>query len=99
MVERSLLSKLMGWLSAAMVMIAVIVAFANYRIASSELQQKFEYDSQAMIELTNSSLLEAVFAYDFQQIEAVAKSLVNTSLITTINIIDHRGKKLASAQD
>lgn len=99
MVERSLLSKLMGWLSAAMVMIAVIVAFANYRIAASELKQKFEYDSQAMIELTNSSLLEAVFAYDFQQIEAVAKSLVNTSLITTINIIDHRGKKLASAQD
>lgn len=99
MVERSLLTKLMGWLSAAMVLIAMIVAFANYRIAASELEQKFAYDSQSMIELANSSLLEAVFAYDFQQIEAIAKSLVNTSLITGINIVDHRGKELAKAQD
>ena len=99
MVERSLLTKLMGWLSAAMVLIAMIVAFANYRIAANELQEKFTHDSQTMIELTNSSLLEAVFAYDFQQIEAIAKSLVNTSLITGINIVDHRGKALATAQD
>ncbi|MGB3611617.1 MAG: methyl-accepting chemotaxis protein [Cellvibrio sp.] len=99
MVERSLLTKLMGWLSAAMVLIAVVVAFTNYRIAASSLQKKFEHDSQTMIELTNSSLLEAVFAYDFQQIEAIAKSLVNTSLITGINIVDHRGKELAKAED
>jgi methyl-accepting chemotaxis protein len=99
MVERSLLTKLMGWLSATMVLIAIIVAFANYRIAASELEEKFSHDSQTMIELTNSSLLEAVFAYDFQQIEAIAKSLVNTSLITGINIVDHRGKELAKAQD
>ena len=99
MVERSLLTKLMGWLSAAMVLIAMIVAFANYPIAAIDHQDIFTIDSQTMIELTNSSLLEAVFAYDFQQIEAIAKSLVNTSLITGINIVDHRGKALATAQD
>lgn len=99
MVHRSLLTKLMGWLTVTMVLIAAAVTFSNYRIAAGSLEEKFEHDTGAMIELTNSSLLEAVFAYDFQQIEAIAKSLVNTSLVTTINIIDHRGQALAKAQD
>lgn len=99
MIKRSLLTKLMVVLFGAMALIAVTVSFINYRIAASNLQQKFDIDAQAMIELTNSSLLEAVFAYDFQQVEAIAKSLVNTSLITHIKIIDHRGKPLAEASE
>jgi methyl-accepting chemotaxis protein len=99
MIKRSLLTKLMAALTGAMVLLALIIAFINYQIAQGSLEKKFEIDSTAMVELTNSSLLEAVFAYDFQQVEAIAKSLVNTSLITQINIVDHRGQKLASAQD
>ena len=99
MVQKSLLTKLMMVLTGAMVAIALVVAFINYRVVSSDLQHSWEQESAAMIELTNSSLLEAVFAYDFQQIEAIAKSLVNTSLVTAVSVSDHRGQSLARASD
>jgi methyl-accepting chemotaxis protein len=99
MIKRSLLTKLMVVLIGAMMLIAVVISFVNYRMAASSLQEKFEIDSQAMVDLTNSSLLEAVFAYDFQQVEAIAKSLVNTSLITSIKITDHRGQPLAETNE
>jgi methyl-accepting chemotaxis protein len=99
MVQKSLLTKLMIVLTLAMVAIAAVVALANYRIASAKLQGKLDAETAAMIELTNSSILEAVFAYDFQQIEAIAKSLVNTSLVTSVKVVDHRGQALAKAND
>ncbi|MGV8837417.1 MAG: methyl-accepting chemotaxis protein, partial [Cellvibrio sp.] len=99
MVQKSLLTKLMMVLTIAMVAIAIIVAFTNYKIASSTQEKKLEAETSAMIALTNSSILEAVFAYDFQQIEAIAKSLVNTSLVTSVNVVDHRGQSLAKAAD
>src|SRR5690606_36015787 len=99
MIKRSLLTKLMAALTLAMVLLAAVVAFFNYQMASSSLKTKFDTDTQAMVELTNSSLMEAVFAYDHQQIEAIAKSLANTSLISEISIVDHRGQSLAKAAD
>ncbi|HCS62624.1 MAG TPA: methyl-accepting chemotaxis protein [Cellvibrio sp.] len=99
MVKKSLLTKLMLVLAIAMVAIAVIVALVNYKIAADDLEEKLEVETSAMISLTNSSILEAVFAYDFQQIEAIAKSLVNTSLVTSVNVVDHRGQSLAKAAD
>ncbi|WP_049631056.1 methyl-accepting chemotaxis protein [Cellvibrio sp. pealriver] len=99
MVQKSLLTKLMLVLAVAMVVIAVIVALVNDKIASDNLEEKLEAETSAMISLTNSSILEAVFAYDFQQIEAIAKSLVNTSLVTSVNVVDHRGQSLAKADD
>lgn len=99
MVQKSLLTKLMMVLIVAMVAIAIVVTFTNYKIASTSLESEMEAETAAMIELTNSSILEAVFAYDFQQVEAIAKSLVNTSLVTSVNVVDHRGKSLAQASD
>jgi methyl-accepting chemotaxis protein len=99
MVKKSLLTKLMMVLTIAMLAIAVIVALVNDQIASDNLEKKLETETSAMIELTNSSILEAVFAYDFQQIEAIAKSLVNTSLVTSVSVVDHRGQSLAKAVD
>mgnify|MGYP006206435113 FL=1 len=99
MVQKSLLTKLMTFLFLVMTAIASLVAFANYQIAANKLQHKLDAETAAMVELANSSILEAVFAYDFQQIEAIAKSLVNTSLITSVNVVDHRGKALAAAAD
>lgn len=99
MVQKSLLTKLMVVLFIAMVAIAVVVAFTNYKIASKSLENELEIETTAMIALTNSSMLEAVFAYDFQQVEAIAKSLVNTSLVTSVNVVDHRGQSLAKASD
>lgn len=99
MVQKSLLTKLMMVLAIVMVAIAFIVSFSNYKIAANGLQKDLEVETTAMIALTNSSILEAVFAYDFQQVDAIAKSLVNTSLVTSVNVVDHRGKSLAKAID
>jgi methyl-accepting chemotaxis protein len=99
MVQKSLLTKLMTWLFVVMVTISVIVAVVNYQVTASKLQSNFEADKTAMIELTNSSIKEAVFAYDFDQVQAIAKSLVNTDLITAVTVTDHRGQELAKAQD
>lgn len=99
MVQKSLLTKLMMVLSAAMVAIAFLVAFTNYKIASKKLEKELETETSAMIALTNSSILEAVFSYDFQQVEAIVKSLVNTSLVTSVTVVDHRGQPLAKAND
>jgi methyl-accepting chemotaxis protein len=99
MVQKSLLTKLMLVLAAAMVTIAILVALTNYSIASRNLEKNLEMETAAMVALTNSSILEAVFAYDFQQVEAIAKSLVNTSLVTSVSVVDHRGQSLAKVTD
>ncbi len=52
-----------------------------------------------MIELTNSSIKEAVFAYDFDQVKAIAKSLVNTDMITAVTVNDHRNQPLADENE
>lgn len=99
MVQKSLLTKVTLILTITMAVIAITVASVNYQINSDKLQKGFENDTEAMIALTNSSILEAVFAYDFQQVEAIAKSLVNTDLVSTISVSDQRGKVLGAAQD
>ena len=99
MVQKSLLTKLMATLFIIMVAISLVVAIVNYQFANSKLHHNFEEDRAAMIELTNSSIKEAVFAYDFDQVQAIAKSLVNTDLITAVSVVDHRGQVLAKAQD
>lgn len=73
MVQKSLLTKLMATLFITMVAISLLVALVNYKFASSKLNANFDEDKAAMIELTNSSIKEAVFAYDFDQVQAIAK--------------------------
>jgi methyl-accepting chemotaxis protein len=99
MVQKSLLTKLMAALTIVMFAVAVVVAAVNYNMASNKLQSAFESEGKAMVELTNSSIQEAVFAYDFQQVQAIAKSLVNTDLVSSVSVIDHRGQELAKAKD
>ncbi len=97
MMKRSLSTKLMAALTVTITVVAGIILLVNYQIISGTEEKKFERDTQAQIDLINSSLLEPVFAYDYQQIEAIAKSLVNTELVTEIEITDHRGKELGAA--
>ncbi|HOY22598.1 MAG TPA: methyl-accepting chemotaxis protein [Cellvibrio sp.] len=99
MVQKSLLTKFMATLFGIMIGISVIVAIANYHFATKKLQTNFDADEAAMIELTNSSIKEAVFAYDFDQVKAIAKSLVNTDLITAVVVTDHRNQELANENE
>lgn len=97
MIKRSLTTKLMLALTVIMVLVALLVLGVNYKIIQAQQQSKFEQDIQAQMELANSALLEAVFAYDFQQVQAIANSFVNTELVTEIKVFDHRGRTMASA--
>ncbi len=98
MIKKSLNTKLMLWLMIIMVVVAALVLFINYQLIAAKQEDKFAADMKAQIELANSALMEAVFAYDVQQVEAITQSLVNTSLVTAISVTDHRGKALASAK-
>ncbi|MDO3383839.1 methyl-accepting chemotaxis protein [Gilvimarinus algae] len=94
---RSLSTKLMAAMTALMLTVAALILMASYYVISAQQQAAFEKEVHNTVELINSSLLEPVFAYDFQQIEAIAESLVNTALIDRLVVTDHRGKALASA--
>ncbi|PCK08336.1 MAG: chemotaxis protein [Alteromonadaceae bacterium] len=96
--KRSLSTKLMVVLITTIAIVSGLVLVVNYQILSNTQQDKFDRDIQAQIALINSSMLEPVFAYDFQQIEAISESLVATELISSIELTDHRGKPMAKAQ-
>lgn len=97
MIKRSLSTKLMIALSVAMVAAALVVLMVAYKVIQTQQRESFEANIQSQINLANSAFMEAVFAYDFQQIEAIARSFVNTDLVTEIKVFDHRGKNLATA--
>lgn len=97
MMRRSLSTKLMIALTIIMIVVASIVLFVNYKINEKQQREKFETTIGAQIALINSSVLEAVFAYDLDQIQAICNSLVNTALVTEVKMFDHRGKNLATA--
>ncbi len=97
MIKRSLSTKFIAAITITMCVVSTLILFINYQAAKSYQENRFQEDINAQIELINSSMAESVFAYDFQQIEAIAKSLVNTALISHIRLMDHRGKDLATA--
>ena len=97
MIKRSLSTKLMLALSVSMVLVAILVLLVSYKLIQTQQETKFQQDIDAQIELANTAFMEAVFAYDFQQIEAIAQAFVNTDLVTEIKVFDHRGKDLSSA--
>ncbi len=94
MIKRSLSVKLILVLSLTMTLVASLVLLTSYKLTEYRQNQKFNLDVEAQLELANSALAEAVFAYDFQQIENIAKAFTNTDLITKIAIFDHKGKPL-----
>ncbi|MEY4590050.1 MAG: hypothetical protein RL497_2126 [Pseudomonadota bacterium] len=96
MLQRSLSTKLMITLTIIMIMVALVVLFVNFKVNEKQQREKFETTIGAQIALINSSVSEAVFAYDLDQIQAISNSLVNTALVTEVKMFDHRGKSLAT---
>ena len=97
--NRSLSAQLMVSLTIAILIAAGVILLINYNLSAANQQDRFEKDMDAQIRLINSALEEATYTYDFTQIETIANSLVNTALITEINVTDHRGKPMAKAQN
>jgi methyl-accepting chemotaxis protein len=99
MVRNSLLTKLMLWLALAMIVIAGVVALIDYQLATKAATKKMEEEIAAIIQLTDNSIKEAVFSFDYDQSKAVVASLVNTSLVTSVRVVDQKNREIASAED
>jgi len=97
MFTKSLTTKLMAAMTLTILVVAGFILIVSYQFMARTQQTSFDAEVESGLELINSSLLEPVFAYDFQQIDAIARSLVNTANISRIAITDHRGQDLASA--
>ena len=98
MIKRSLSTKLMAALTAIILVASLLILFMSYRFIAAQQNENFANAIEKEIELINSSLSEPVFVYDFQQIEAISSSLVETDIVTAIKVTDHRGKVMAESQ-
>ncbi len=97
--SRSVTLQLMVKLTLVILAVATIILFVNYNLTANHQQEEFDDAIEAQKKLINSALQEATYTYDFEQIETIAKSLVNTALISEISITDHRGKPFTKAAD
>lgn len=97
MIQRSLSSKLLTTLTLIMMVAALLVLVVTYKVIQTQQESRFEDVMERQKELANSALMEAVFAYDFEQIQAIADSFVNTELVTSLRVVDHRGKAMGTA--
>jgi len=57
-----------------MLTVAAVIMAASYYTIAKQQQASFDAEVQNNLELIHSSLLEPVFAYDFQQIGLFPKS-------------------------
>lgn len=99
MIRKTLTVKLMAALSAIFLVIAAVIATINYQYQSQRLEDNYRESVDGQIKLAASALREPVFSYDLPQIEVIGESLVQTPLIASINIVDHRDKPLARSSD
>lgn len=97
--RKSLLNKVMLILMVGMIIIGLAVSLINFSIAERNLERQLNNEITAMEQLIQSSVMEAVFAYDYTQLGAISQSLVAMPLVSSVQIQDHRGKDLAQAAD
>ncbi|SMF60934.1 methyl-accepting chemotaxis sensory transducer [Alteromonadaceae bacterium Bs31] len=97
MIRQSLSTKLMASMTIIILVAAGLILAVSYQLMAKSQQKQFDEDVESQLKLINSSLLEPIFAYDFQQVEAIANSLVNTAKVHQIKVMDHRGKDLGEA--
>ncbi|MFL0800931.1 MAG: methyl-accepting chemotaxis protein [Agarilytica sp.] len=93
----SLSSKLIAFVSAALLVVASIAYLAHDAMISGWQQKKFDSSIDIQISTINAALSEPVFTYDAPHVENIAQSLAETDLINAIEITDHRGKLLGKA--
>ncbi|WP_049723175.1 methyl-accepting chemotaxis protein [Gilvimarinus polysaccharolyticus] len=99
MIKRTLTIKLMFALTVILLLVAAVIVSVSYQLQSKRQQADFEASVAGQVQLAESALREPIFSYDLAQIEAIAQSLVNTPLIASFSVYDHRGKLLANSQD
>ncbi len=99
MIKRSLSTKMMIALTVIVMLTAVAVLMINYKVLEGQQDKRFEKVMQQQKDLANSALMEALFAYDFQQVQAIVDSFVNTDLVTSLRVVDHRGKQMGVAAE
>lgn len=97
--RRSLTTKLMLTISIIMIGVASAILFINYQLVKGKQEAAFQENVSSQLNLVRSALTEAVFSYDYSQLESVAESLVKTNIISAVHVYDHRDKSLANSKE
>ncbi len=93
----TLSSKLIAFVSATLIVLACIAYLIHNIMTSGWQREKFDAAIQVKMSTINVALSEPVFTYDAPHVANIATSLAATDLINTIEITDHRGKRLGKA--
>lgn len=70
---------------------------ASYFTVKDRLNTAYTQDLESTIGLADAALVEAIFAYDFEQAQAVTDALLNSEILHSVTVVDQRGKAIASS--
>ncbi|PMH45321.1 hypothetical protein BCU68_10645 [Vibrio sp. 10N.286.49.B3] len=70
---------------------------ASYFTVKDRLNTAYTQDLESTIGLADAALVEAIFAYDFEQAQAVTDALINSEILRSVVVVDQRGKAIASS--
>ncbi len=73
----------------------LISSVFTYFKAQSNLAASFQKEQNAMVKMATASLMEPVFAYDFEQSKSIAQAISDSELVYGIEVTDHRDKPIA----
>ncbi|MEZ9310997.1 methyl-accepting chemotaxis protein [Vibrio sp. 10N.286.49.F3] len=92
-------------LSKALSIFLIVVGFigisigggASYFTVKDRLNTDYTQDVESTVGLADAALVEAIFAYDFEQAQAVTDALINSEILRSVVVVDQRGKEISSS--
>lgn len=69
----------------------------SYFTVKDRLDTAYAQDVESTMGLADAALVEAIFAYDFEQAQAVTDALINSDILRSVIVVDQRGKAIASS--
>lgn len=77
--------------------VAVISGFVANTIATSQAEDDFQNQTRAQLQYAKVALIEPVFTYDYGQVEQITKAMQDISIISGVEVTDHRDKELGKS--
>lgn len=70
---------------------------ASYFTVKDRLETAYVQDLESTIGLADAALVEAIFAYDFEQAQTITEALINSEILRSVVVVDQRGKAIANS--
>ncbi|MGV2986413.1 methyl-accepting chemotaxis protein [Vibrio sp. E150_011] len=70
---------------------------ASYFTVKDRLETAYAQDLESTIGLADAALVEAIFAYDFEQAQTITEALINSEILRSVVVVDQRGKAIANS--